>query len=207
MFYVGKNGRADEWTSAVADAWGDRPIEVWGVNYPGSGGSEGPAELSRIGPTALAAYDAARAAHGGKPIFIQAASLGTTAALHVAANRPVAGLILQNPPPLRQLLMGRYGWWNLWLVALPVSMQVPTELDSLANGAKLTTPAVFISSDADDVVPASYQQRVIDAYTGPKRVVHMTGGTHSSALSQEAAVKGSPRPRLDVGVGDEGNSG
>jgi len=39
------------------------------------------------------------------------------AALSVAARRPVAGLVLQNPPPLRQLIMGHYGWWNLWLVA------------------------------------------------------------------------------------------
>jgi len=30
-----------------------------------------------------------------------------------------ADLILTNPPPLRQLIMGHYGWWNLWLAAAP----------------------------------------------------------------------------------------
>ena len=53
---------------------------------------------------------------------------------HVAANRPVAAIVLQNPPPLRQLILGHYGWWNLWLIATPVALGVPSELDSLNIG-------------------------------------------------------------------------
>ena len=32
LFFVGKTDRADRWTDEVAAAWGDRPVEVWGMN-------------------------------------------------------------------------------------------------------------------------------------------------------------------------------
>jgi hypothetical protein len=188
LFFVGKADRADRWLTAVAGAWGERPVEVWGMNYPGSGGSDGPAKLSAVGPAALAVYDEAKKVAGSKPIFIHAGSFGTTAGIYVAANRPVAGLVLQNPAPLRKLIMGYYGWWNLWIVAGPVASRVPDELDSIANGAHCTAPAVFISANDDSIIPASYHKLVIDAYAGPKRVIHMPGG-HDSPLTHEAAVK------------------
>ena len=37
--------------------WNDRAVEIWGMNYPGFGGSTGPARLARIGPAAVAAFD------------------------------------------------------------------------------------------------------------------------------------------------------
>lgn len=39
LFFVGKSDRAERWTAAVAGAWREYPVEVWGLNYPGSGGS------------------------------------------------------------------------------------------------------------------------------------------------------------------------
>lgn len=190
VLYFGGNGdRADRWLRAVADGWGARPIVAWGMNYPGYGGSDGPTRLAAVAPDALAVYDALRAAAGGKPIFLDASSLGTTAALCVAARRPVAGLLLHNPPPLRQLILGHYGWWNLWLLALPVSMQIPDELDSVANAARCTAPAVFILAGADTVVPPGYQRKVVDAYAGPKRLIDMPGAGHNSPLPREAAAQ------------------
>ena len=80
----------------------------------------------------------------GKRIFVTGRSLGTAAALYVAAHRPVAGLVLQNPPPLQSLILRRHGWWNLWLLAGPIAMQVPADLNSLRNAPKVTAPAVFV---------------------------------------------------------------
>src|SRR5258708_28233123 len=42
LFFVGKGDRADPWVTEVASAWGNKPVEVWGVNYGGAGGSDGP---------------------------------------------------------------------------------------------------------------------------------------------------------------------
>ena len=188
LFFVGKADRAERWTHAVAGGWGDFPVEVWGMNYPGSGGSTGPAQLDRVAPAALAVFDAMNVRAAGRPIFAHAASFGTTPALAVAARRPLAGLVLENPPPLRQLIVGHHGWWNLWVLAGLAALQVPTELDSIANARRATAPAVFILHGSDEVVPPNYQRRVADAYAGPKRVVSMPGARHADALTREAAA-------------------
>ncbi|MDB5293564.1 MAG: hypothetical protein JWL69_4805 [Phycisphaerales bacterium] len=187
LVFIGKGDRADRWIGAVASAWDGRAVEVWGMNYPGSGGSDGPAQLSRVGPDALATYDAIKAIAGKRPIFIQAGSFGTTAALCVAARRPVAGLVLQNPPALRQLILGHYGWWNLWLLAGPAALQIPPDLDSLANARRVSAPAVFIMAGNDEVIPPYYHDLVYAAYAGPKRRIDMPGARHSDALTREAA--------------------
>ena len=51
LFFVGNADRAERWLSVVADGWDQRPVEAWGMNYPGSGGSDGPARLASIRPT------------------------------------------------------------------------------------------------------------------------------------------------------------
>src|SRR5205814_930955 len=83
----------------------------------------------------LAAFDALKAKADDKPIYVFGASIGSAVALHVAANRDVRGLVLHNPPPLRQIILRNYGWWNLWLLAGPVALQIPRDLDSIACGA------------------------------------------------------------------------
>ena len=131
--FYGNADRADRWAAMEADMWNDRAVEIWGMNYPGFGGSTGPARLARIGPAALAAFDALTRTAADRPIIAYGASIGATAALHVAAQRPITGLILHNPVPLREVILRQFGWWNLWLLAAPIALQIPPDLDSIAN--------------------------------------------------------------------------
>src|SRR5688572_17759990 len=55
--FGGNATRAEQITQYVADRWARFPVEVWVMNYPGYGGSEGSAKLSLIAPSASAAYD------------------------------------------------------------------------------------------------------------------------------------------------------
>jgi pimeloyl-ACP methyl ester carboxylesterase len=185
--FIGNASRAEYMAAAAAGEWGARPVEVWSVNYPGYGGSPGPARLASIPPAALAAYDALRARAAGRPIFVGGQSLGTAAALHVAAHRPVAGTVLWSPPPLRNMILTRFGWWNLWLVAGPVALGVPAGLDSLRNAGETTAPGVFVVTGRDTVVPLKYQTRVADAYRGDKRCVRLPDSEHNAVLEGAAA--------------------
>ena len=184
--FVGNASRAEAMASFVAEEWGDRPVEVWAVNYPGYGGSPGPARLRSIGPAALAAYDALRARAGDRPVFVAGQSLGTAAALHVAANRPVGGCVLWSPPPLRDMILRRFGWWNLWLVAGPIALQVPADLDSIRNARKVAAPAVFVATGRDSVVPLAYQTKVSEAYAGPKRYIRLATSEHNAELEGDS---------------------
>src|SRR5881392_4006121 len=165
--------RADRWPAMEAEMWKDRAVEIWGMNYPGFGGSTGPARLARIGPAAVAALDALRREAADAPIVAYGASIGATAALHVAASRPaeLAGLILHNPPPLREVILRQFGWWNLWLLAGPIALQIPRDLDSISNAKAIYRPGIFLVADKDEVVAPRFHQLVVDAYAGEKRVI------------------------------------
>jgi uncharacterized protein len=180
--FTGNATRGEQMAWFTADEWGARPVEVWAVNYPGYGGSPGPARLASIPPAALAAYDALAAKADGKPIFLIGQSLGSAAALHVAANRPCAGMVITNPPPLRDMILKRFGWWNLWLLAGPVALSVPGELNSIENAKRTTAPAIFILAGRDSVVPPKYARKVFDAYAGEKRAIRVPEADHNDPL-------------------------
>jgi pimeloyl-ACP methyl ester carboxylesterase len=186
LTFTGNADRAERAAAYVAADWGTRPVEVWAVNYPGYGGSPGPARMGSIPPAALAAYDALAARAGGRPIFVTGQSLGTTAALYVAAHRPVAGCVLWSPPPLRNMILLRHGWWNLWLLAAPVALAVPPELDSLRNAPKVTAPAVFVLTGRDTVVPVKYQVKVTDAYAGTRQIVRLGDSEHNAVIEGQS---------------------
>ena len=186
--FYGNADRAERWPAEEAEMWNDRAVEVWGMNYPGFGGSTGPARLSRIGPAALAVFDELKRHAINRPIVPFGTSIGATAALHVAASRPagIAGLILQNPPPLREMILRRFGWWNLWLLAGPVALQIPKDLDSITNAKAIHAPAIFLLAEKDEVVPPHYHKLVVEAYAGEKRVVQLAGAYHNDPIESAA---------------------
>ena len=210
--FYGNADRADRWPAMEADMWKDRAVEIWGMNYPGFGGSTGPARLARIGPAAVAAFDelmrhaanksavesavpsgptpssALRTAHATAPIVLFGTSIGATAALHVAASRPteIAGLILQNPPPLREMILRQFGWWNLWLLAGPVALQIPRDLDCIANARASRTPAIFLLAERDEIVAPRFQRLVVQAYAGERRVIELRGAHHNDPVEGAA---------------------
>jgi uncharacterized protein len=180
--FYGNADRAERWVAAEAEEWNDRAGEVWGMNYPGFGGSTGPARLSRIGPAALTAFDELRHHANSRPIVLYGASLGACAALYVAAHRQVAGLILHNPVPLRQMILRQFGWWNLWLLAGPVALQIPRDLDSVANAKAIHVPGMFLLAEKDEIVAPRYHRLVVEAYAGEKRIISLPGAHHNTPI-------------------------
>jgi pimeloyl-ACP methyl ester carboxylesterase len=184
--FYGNADRADRWVAAEAEMWNERAIEIWGMNYPGFGGSTGPARLKRIAPAATTAFDALRREAGEHPIVLFGASIGSAPALHIAVHRPVAGLILHNPPALRQMILRQFGWWNLWALAGPVALQLPRELDSVTNSKAIHAPAIFLLAEQDEIVASRFQRLVVDAYAGEKRVIALRGAYHNSPIEGAA---------------------
>ncbi len=210
--FYGNADRADRWPAMEADMWKDRAVEIWGMNYPGFGGSTGPARLARIGPAAVATFDvlrghaanksatesavpsgpmpssALRTAQATAPIVLFGTSIGATAALHVAVSRPteIAGLILQNPPPLREMILRQFGWWNLWLLAGPVALQIPRDLDCIANARASRAPAIFLLAEKDEIVAPRFHRLVVPAYAGEKRIIELRGAHHNDPIEGAA---------------------
>jgi Alpha/beta hydrolase family len=177
--FCGNATRAEETAAASAGLWRGHPVEIWAVNYPGFGKSDGPASLRLLVPAALAVYDNIAARAAGRPIFLVGFSLGSAVALDVAVHRPVAGLILESPPPIQREIMEKFGWWNLWLLAGPIALQVPQELDSLSNGPNVHTKAIFVLTARDGIVPFRYQQMVCDRFAGQKHIYIRADADHN----------------------------
>ena len=156
---VGVGGRAECVTAYPLGFWDDLVAEVWAVNPPGFGGSSGRASLSTWDKSARAVFDHIDSLAAARPILIMANSLGTAAALSIASRRSVAGLILRNPPPLRQLIVGMHGWWNCGLGARVIAAQVPDDLESIRIAAECNMPAIFITSAQDETVPPRSRNR------------------------------------------------
>ena len=186
--FYGNADRADRCSAMEAEMWNDRAVEIWGMNYPGFGGSTGPARLARIGPAAVAAFDALKREAADAPIVAFGASIGVTAALHLAASRPteIAGLILHNPPPLREVILRQFGWWNLWLLAGPVALQIPRDLDCIANAKASRTPAIFLLAEKDEIVAPRFHRLVVHAYAGEKRIIELHGAHHNDPVEGTA---------------------
>jgi uncharacterized protein len=210
--FYGNADRADRWAAMEAGMWNDRAVEIWGMNYPGFGGSTGPARLARIGPAAVTAFDelrrhaanksavesavpsgptpssALRTAHTTAPIVLFGTSIGVTPALHVAASGPaeIAGLILHNPPPLREVILRQFGWWNLWLLAGPVASQIPRDLDCIANARASRAPAIFLLAERDEIVAPRFHRLVVEAYAGEKRIIELRGAHHNDPVEGTA---------------------
>jgi len=187
--FYGNADRAERWVALEADAFGERAVEIWGMNYPGFGGSSGPARLKRMSPAALAAFDALKSKAINQPIFVFGASIGSAVAMDVAANRGVRGLVLHNPPPLRQIILRNYGWWNLWLLAGPVALQIPRALDSIANAKRIHAPAIFLLAENDEIVPPKFQRLVVDSFVGEKQVITLPGAYHNSPIEGPVVVE------------------
>ncbi|MCH7727988.1 MAG: hypothetical protein IH991_16155, partial [Planctomycetes bacterium] len=115
--FPGTGGRAERASKHPADCWPSHAAEVWAVNPPGYGGSGGRASLRVLAPMAQAVFTALQETAAGRPIVVTGNSLGAVIALYVAANCPVDGLLLRNPPPLREVIVGCHGWWNFGIGA------------------------------------------------------------------------------------------
>jgi pimeloyl-ACP methyl ester carboxylesterase len=187
--FCGNGERAERAVQVEREMWSDLPVEIWAMNYPGFGGSTGPAQLRLLAPAALATYDALAKRSTGRPVFLSGMSMGTTVALYVAANRRADGLLLRSPVPVRDVILWRYGWWNLWLVAGPVALGFPSELDSEQNAHRVNAPAVFIITGRDELVPRAYQRRISAALAGHKRVVIAENAGHNSPLTEKESEK------------------
>lgn len=180
--FPGTASRAENSTGLVESCWPELCVEIWAVNPPGYGGSSGRPSLQHIPSMASRALDALKAHAAERPLLIAGGSLGCVSALYLAANERVDGLLLQNPPALRETIDAQTGWWHFTWARAVIARQIPVVLDSVRNAAKAHVPAVFLVAEQDRIVPAPVQQQIIRAYKGPKKVLSRPGADHDTPL-------------------------
>ncbi|HKE39591.1 MAG TPA: alpha/beta hydrolase [Casimicrobiaceae bacterium] len=162
VIYFGGNAEEVSWT--LADARWPRAWTIVGLNYRGYGASEGAPGESALTSDALAIYDAVaeRSEIDRQRIVVFGRSLGTAVASHLAAQRPVAAVILVSPyDSLTAIGKKHYPW-------LPVSWLLRHRFDTLDEARRNTMPLLAIVGEADSVIPLERSRALYDAWAGPK---------------------------------------
>ena len=175
VLYFGGNAEDVSGVIGVADRFAGASLLL--LNYRGYGGSDGVPGESALFEDALFAFDYAARRGDVDPRRIVAIgrSLGSGVAVYLAANRPVAGVVLVSPyDSVRALAQAAYPW-------LPVRLLLKHPFDSLARAPTLRAPLLCLVAERDGVIPPAHSRRLFDAWGSvQKRWVELRGADHDS---------------------------
>ena len=174
VIYFG--GNAEEVSYTLADPRWPREWSIVALNYRGYGTSEGKPGERELAADALAIYDAIAARDGvdRNRIVVFGRSLGTALAAHVAAERPVAGVILVSPyDSLAAVGSHHYPF-------LPVSLLLKHRFDAETDARRCRMPMLTIVASSDSIIPVARSRALYDAWAGPKTWQVVPRSDHNS---------------------------
>lgn len=149
------------------------------LDYPGYGASGGRASEAGLYAAAELAYDALLAHPELDParVFVYGRSLGSAVATHLAATRPVAGLVLESPfTSAHDMSRRHYPFVPPFLLRL--------RLDVLAAIRQVRCPVLVFHGSADLAVPVGMGGRIAAAAPGPSELVLIDGAGHNDTYDR-----------------------
>ena len=172
VLYFGGNAEDVSWM--IGQAAAHAPGIAWLlVSYRGYGGSGGSPSAQNISADALRWYDHAAAVLKPSRISVFGRSLGSGAAVHVAAQRPVASVVLVTPfDSLAEVARHHYPF-------LPVGWMLRHRFDSVDLAPRISAPLLCIAAARDVVIPPAHARRLYEAWGGPKRLLELEGAGHN----------------------------
>lgn len=171
IMYFGGNAEEVSW---MLDAAARRtPGTSWLlVDYRGYGASGGSPSEKALVADALFWHDKVKPNY--EKIYVFGRSLGSGVAVQLAAQRPIAGVILVAP--FDSLVeVGKH-----YYPFLPVGWMLRHRFDSLAIAPGIKAPLLCIVATGDEIIPAERSKRLFDAWGGEKRWVGLEGAGHNS---------------------------
>jgi fermentation-respiration switch protein FrsA (DUF1100 family) len=162
LIYFGGNAEEVSRTSTLAGS-----VPGWSLlalNYRGYGGNPGTPSEHSLSADALAIHDWAlgRADVDATRVIAFGRSLGSGLAVHLAAERPLAGVILVTPfDSLRAVARRLYPF-------APVSLLLRHNFDSLSRAPAIRAPLLVLAAGRDEVVPISHARTLFAGWAGPK---------------------------------------
>ena len=174
VIYFGSN--AEEVSHILAERRWPHEWSIVAINYRGYGTSEGKPGARELESDAVAIYDAVGKREGVDPgrIVVFGSSLGTAVATHVAAERPVRGVVLVSPYDSLSAV-GRHHY-----PFLPVSLLLKHRFDAETDARRCRMPMLAIVASSDSIIPAARSRALYDAWAGPKSWQVVPDSDHNS---------------------------
>lgn len=174
LIYFGGNAEEVSWMaemSARFPGWA-----LLAVNYRGYGGNPGRPGETAIATDALAIHDwaVARSDVEAARVVVIGRSLGSGAAVHLAAARKLAGVVLVTPfDSLTAVAQNLYRF-------VPVGWLLRHPFDSHARASAIETPMLALVAANDTLIPPAHARRLFEAWRGPKQWQLIAGADHNS---------------------------
>jgi pimeloyl-ACP methyl ester carboxylesterase len=175
VLYFGGNAEEVSWMLEEAQA-GAPGISWLLMDYRGYGQSAGAPSETVLVADALALHEHALTLPGVDPkrIYAFGRSLGSGVAVALAAERPLAGLVLATPFDSLAAVAKHYYWY------LPVDWMLKHRFDSIGRAPQQKAPLLCLVAQSDEVIPPAHAERLFAAWGGPKRKVVLAGAQHNS---------------------------
>jgi fermentation-respiration switch protein FrsA (DUF1100 family) len=181
LYFHGNGGalhnRADRFRALTRDGTG-----LLALSYRGYGGSTGKPSETGLLADAAAAYAFAAARYPAERIAAWGESLGAGVAVALAAEKPVAALILEAPfTSAVDIAASVYPY-------IPVRLLMWDQFRSDQRIAAVKAPLLILHGERDQTVPIRYAERLYSLANEPKRMVRFPEGGHNG-LDQHGALK------------------
>jgi len=157
---------------------------VFYLNNRGYGGSAGsPTEANNVAD-AIAAYDvlAPRGVPAGS-IVAYGESLGSGQAVRLAAERPVAGVVLEAPLTSTVDVARPVYFW------LPLSLLITDQYNVERYINAVMVPLLILHGEQDEVIPVEMGRHIYRKANEPKRIETVPGGHHNDLFDHGAWEK------------------
>lgn len=144
------------------------------LSYRGFGGSTGSPTEDGLIRDATTAYRFAAERYGANRIVLWGESLGTGVAVAIAAEHPVAGVILESPFTSTAEVAAAIYWF------MPVRLLMKDQFHSDERIARVTAPVLIMHGERDATVPIGYGEELFGMITAPKQFVRFPEGAHNN---------------------------
>jgi len=192
IIYFGGNGESSHLHMRSLEAQ-----SLWGyyvgfhylyIDYAGYGLNSGRPHYRNMQEGALAVFDFALTLPyvDNDRVVAMGFSLGTGSAVYLAANRPVAGLILVAP------YANGYDLYNNVLPIFhgPMRMLVRQRFPSDRHAPQVTCPVLLIASHGDEIIPFSSSEQLSKLFYGDVEFIALDNVRHNSIFSTEGVHAG-----------------
>jgi hypothetical protein len=171
LYFHGNGGalklRAERFGRIVAPGYG-----LLALSYRGYGGSSGSPSEPGLIADARATYAFAAARVPAARIVLFGESLGSAVAIALAAERKVAGLILDAPfTSATDVAASVYPF-------VPARWLMKDQFHSAARIGKIEAPLLVLHGARDRVIPLAFGERLFALAREPKRLVRFPDGSH-----------------------------
>jgi fermentation-respiration switch protein FrsA (DUF1100 family) len=179
LYFHGNGGalryRVDRFRALTADGSG-----LVALSYRGYAGSSGRPSEEGLLLDAAAAHAFAASHHPASKLVVWGESLGSGVAVALAAEKPVAGVVLEAPF-LSAVDIGAAAY-----PYIPVRWLMKDQFRSDLRIGKVKAPVLILHGDRDAVVPIESGERLYALINSPKRFVRFPGGGHEDLGSRGA---------------------